>query len=121
MKYIVSVSGGLGSAEALKRTIETYGRENVVAVFADVKGDGSMPFIGMPSITKLLNERFGGESRDTYRFLFQLANALAIPIVRLEGYETIWDAFWKAGAITPRTATCKASELLKKGTDCQVD
>ena len=27
MKYIVSISGGLGSAEALKRTIAKYGKE----------------------------------------------------------------------------------------------
>lgn len=114
MKYIVSVSGGLGSAEALKRTIETYGKDNVIAVFADVKGDGSMPWLGMPTITTLLNERFGGESRDTYRFIWQLSHALDIDIIRLEGTKTIWDAFIDAKAITPMTGVCPASEQLKR-------
>lgn len=85
MKYIVSVSGGLGSAEALKRTIETYGKENVVAVFADVKGDAKSHFWAkFPIIDQLLHERFGGESRDTYRFLWQLSYHFDIPIERLE-------------------------------------
>ena len=35
MKYIVNVSGGLTSFEALRRTIERHGKENTHAIFAD--------------------------------------------------------------------------------------
>jgi hypothetical protein len=35
MKYIVNVSGGLTSFEALRRTIARYGKENTHPVFAD--------------------------------------------------------------------------------------
>lgn len=60
MRYIVSVSGGLGSTEALKRTIETRGKENVAAVFADVKGHGSSHYWSVaPVVDELLDERGG--------------------------------------------------------------
>lgn len=90
MKTIVSVSGGLGSAETLKRCIDTYGRENVIAMFADVKGRGDGHYWTIPTVDALLHERFGGESRDTYRFLWQLSYALDIPIIRLEDGRSIW-------------------------------
>src|SRR5688500_2108834 len=93
MKYVVSISGGLGSAEALRRAIAKLGKENVVAVFADVKGTGEHVWLGMPTITKLLHERFGGESRDTYRFIWQLSHHFDIPIERLETPKSIWDVF----------------------------
>jgi hypothetical protein len=93
-KYIVSVSGGLGSAEALKRTIERYGKENTVAVFADAKGDGlTHTFSAAPVVDALLHERYGGESRDLYRFLWQLSAHFEIPIERLEDGRTIWRVF----------------------------
>ena len=89
---IASVSGGLSSAEMLRRVIERYGRENVIAVFADVKGDARSHrrFSPFPLIDELLHERFGGEAPDLYRFLWQLSYALDIPIVRLEQYNTIF-------------------------------
>ena len=51
MKYIVNVSGGLTSFEALRRTIEPHGKENTHAYFADTKqeddgGGGSHKTIG---------------------------------------------------------------------------
>ena len=66
MKTIVSVSGGLSSYEALRRVVASRGRQNVVAVFADVKGDGAThaPFSPAPAIEPLLHERYGGEARD---------------------------------------------------------
>lgn len=114
MKYIVSVSGGLGSTEALKRTIETYGLANTLAVFADVKGDGSHHWLGMPNITRLLHERFGGESRDTYRFIWQTSHLLNIDIERLSDTDTIYDIFYRTKSLSPMTGVCKASELLKR-------
>lgn len=45
MKQIVSFSGGMGSAEALKQTIEKYDKKNVIALFADVKGNGNSHYL----------------------------------------------------------------------------
>lgn len=35
MKHIVSVSGGVGSYFTLKRVIDKYGKDDVIAVFMD--------------------------------------------------------------------------------------
>lgn len=92
--YIVSVSGGLGSAEALKRTLDRYGKERTVAIFADVKGDGiTHTFSAAPVVDRLLHERYGGESCDLYRFLWQLSAHFDLPIERLEDGRTIWRVF----------------------------
>lgn len=118
MKTIVSISGGLGSAYALKMCIEKCGRENVIAVFADVKGTGYSHFWSdFPAVEYLLQERFGGESQDTYRFIWQLSHALDIDIERLEDGRSIWSVFGQTRSfllkVGPR-ALCKASELLKR-------
>lgn len=92
--HVVSVSGGLGSAEALRRTIDRYGQAQTIAVFADVKGSGwTHTFSSAPAVDALLHERYGGEARDLYRFLWQLSHALDIPITRLEDGRTIWRVF----------------------------
>jgi hypothetical protein len=96
MKRIVSISGGLGSLEALKRTVEMYGAEDIVSVFADVKGFGlSHWWSPFPYLEQLLHERFGGESRDTYRFLWDISNHFEIPIERIEDKKgrSIWAVF----------------------------
>lgn len=116
-KYIVSISGGLGSAEALRRVIEQYGKENVVAVFADVKGTGEHLWSKMPTVSRLLHERFGGESLDTYRFIWMLSYHFDIPIERLETNESIWDVFVRRQAlriVINRNFFCPASEELKR-------
>lgn len=119
MKTVVSVSGGLGSAWALKQAIEQRGKENVIAVFADVKGNGySHYFSRFPHLSHLLHEWYGGESRDTYRFLWQLSHYLDIPIERIESERTIWTVFAEKRAlrlvVPPRTFFCPASEQLKR-------
>lgn len=118
MKYIVSVSGGLGSAEALKRTIDAHGKDNVVAVFADVKGDASTHFFSQfPEVDKLLHERFGGESRDTYRFIWELSHHFDIPVERLEDGRTVFSVFAKSRAFRVFSGGVfvhKCSELLKR-------
>ena len=100
MKTIVSVSGGLSSAEMLRRAIEKEGKENVIAVFADVKGNPKSHkfFSPMPDIDLLLHERFGGEARDLYRFLWFLSYELDVPIMRLDQFNTIYAnmAKWRA-------------------------
>lgn len=85
MKYIVSVSGGKGSYEALRRCIEQKGRENTVGVFADVgrivRDGGTV----------------SGEDDDLYRFLDDIERSLDFPIQRIKSslYSDIWDVFFK--------------------------
>lgn len=117
-KIIVSVSGGLGSAYALDMCIKKYGRENVVAVFADVKGSGNSHFWSeFPHLETLLHERFGGESRDTYEFLWQLSYALDVPIERLGDDLSIYAVFGLTRSfrlVVGKSFLCKASEWLKR-------
>lgn len=113
---IMSVSGGLGSAFALKLICATGGK--IDAVFADVKGTGRSHFWSdLTSIEELLHERYGGESRDTYRFLWQLAETLDCPIQRLEDGRSIWAIFAKVRAlrlVVGKRFVCKASIDLKR-------
>lgn len=85
MKYVVSVSGGLGSYEALRRTLNEKGRENTVAVFADV---GRIVRDG---------ETVCGEDDDLFRFLDETERSLDFPIQRVKSplYTDIWDVFFK--------------------------
>lgn len=118
MKYIVSISGGLGSAEALRRTIQQHSIHNTVAVFADVKGHGSSHFFSdMPLVDTLMHERFGGESRDTYRFIWQLSELFGLPVHRVGDDRSIWYQFAKSRAMrifTGNVFYCPASEHLKR-------
>lgn len=119
MKRIVSVSGGLSSFEALRRTIDTHGRTDTIALFADVKGNGASHFFSpFPFLSRLLHDWFGGEARDTYRFLWQQSYILDMPIERIESEKTIWTVFAERRAIRlvipPRTFFCPASETLKR-------
>lgn len=117
MKHIVSFSGGLGSAEALKQTVDKYGKENVIALFADVKGSGLTHTWSMPTIDNLLHERFGGETRDLYRFIWQLSHYFDVPVERLEDGRTVFRVFadnkafklWSGGVFVH-----KCSEQLKR-------
>jgi hypothetical protein len=123
MMTVLSTSGGMGSGFALKEAIAQEGRENVVAVFADVKGTGASHFWSdLPIIEQLLHERYGGESRDLYRFLWHLSNALDFPIHRIEDGRSIWAAFAQARAFrlnVNKRFFCKASEWLKRETIAQ--
>ena len=66
MKYVVNVSGGLTSYEALRRTIAKHGKEHTLAPFAN---------------TKI-------EDEDLYRFLRDVERVLEIPIIWLEDGRT---------------------------------
>jgi hypothetical protein len=97
MRYIVNVSGGLTSYEALKRTIERHGVESTTAVFADTRIEDS----------------------DLYRFLDDIERHLGIQIIRIADGRTVFDVWHDQGAITLRmpgsgagTAVC--SKLLKR-------
>lgn len=70
-KYLVRVSGGRSSAMALKRTIEKFGKENTVGIFADTKT----------------------EDEDLYRFLAELEVALDLKVTRIGDGRNIWELF----------------------------
>lgn len=61
MKHIVSISGGIGSYETLKRVLAKYPKEDVIAVFMDVLA----------------------EDGDLYRFLEDIEKKLDIEIIRI--------------------------------------
>jgi hypothetical protein len=102
----------------LGELIHLYGRENITAVFADVKGTGATHFWSdLPVVETLLHERYGGESQDLYRFLWQISSALDIPIERLEDGRSIWAVFAEAKMFRLYSGGrffCKASEWLKR-------
>lgn len=91
--HIVNVSGGAASAVALFRVIERFGRDNVLARFADTKSEHS----------------------DLYRFLDDLERAAGVPLLRLSDGRTIWEVFEQREMWTsPANGGCVASMHLKK-------
>lgn len=72
MKYIVQVSGGLTSFEALRRTLDRYGKENTHAYFADTLQ----------------------EDEDCYRFIEDQRRYFGIEIEQVCDGRTIWQT-WK--------------------------
>lgn len=103
MKYVVNVSGGLSSYEALRRTLEKHGKGNVEAIFADVKGAGQ--------------SEHEGEDPDTYRFLSDIERVLDFPIVRLSEGRTVWEVLRDGRAISMivnGNRVSKCSEKLKR-------
>ena len=92
MIYIVNVSGGLTSYEALRRTIARYGVEATRAVFAD---------------TRI-------EDDDLYRFLDDTEKHLGVPIVRLADGRTPFDVWHDERAITLPNGAAPCSKILKR-------
>jgi hypothetical protein len=85
MQYVVSVSGGLGSYEALRRCLEKHGRAQTAAVFADVG-----------SVIDAEGNHVSGEDPDLFRFLDEIERHLDFPIhrIRSQKYADIWDVFF---------------------------
>lgn len=94
MIHLVNVSGGAGSAVALFRVIERYGRENVSARLADTNS----------------------EHPDLYRFVEDVEWSAGMYIRRLKNDGlNIWDVFFRELMFTnPETGGCLASWHLKK-------
>lgn len=113
MKYIVNFSTGLMSFEALRRTIEQKGKENTVAVFADVKGDPSRDPHAAP-----VGTNWDGEDEDNYRFLENVERLLGIEIIRLQHPDGIgvWGAMFQRKVITMRNGYAPCTKLLKMET-----
>ena len=92
MYYIVNVSGGLTSYEALRRTIARHGAENTRAVFAD---------------TRI-------EDADLYRFLGDTERHLGITIERIADGRTPFDVWHDERAITLPNGAVPCSNVLKR-------
>ncbi len=91
--YIVNVSGGLTSFEALKRTLDRYGKEHTHAIFADT----------------LI------EDEDLYRFLDDQDRYFGITIERVAEGRTPWQVMHDERCITMQSmAPC--SKILKRKT-----
>jgi hypothetical protein len=71
MKHIVSYSGGLGSAITLQMLVEEYGKDNVIALFADTKV----------------------EDEDLYRFNKDLQALLKCNFITISDGRTPWQVF----------------------------
>ena len=91
MIYLVNLSGGLTSFEALRRTLDAHGKENTVAYFADTNS----------------------EDPDLYRFLDDQERYFGITIERIKDGRDIWQVMKDEGYITLQgKAPC--SNLLKR-------
>lgn len=86
MKFVVSFGGGVTSYEALRRTIVKHGRENTVAVFADVG-----------QVRDEQGRVVCGEDDDLYRFMGEVEQLLGIQIHRVKSpdYTDVWDVFFR--------------------------
>ncbi len=89
--YIVNVSGGLTSFEALRRTLERYGKERTRAIFADT----------------LI------EDEDLYRFLDDQERYFGITIERVADGRTPWQVMHDERCITMQSAA-PCSKILKR-------
>lgn len=93
MIYIVNVSGGLTSFEALRRTIEKHGKDNTHAIFADT----------------LI------EDEDLYRFLDDQERYFGIEIERVKDGRTPWQVMKDKRCIKiPRFDMAPCSKALKR-------
>lgn len=79
MKHVVMYSGGVGSWATAKRVAAKYRHEDMVLLFADVKGDNDNPHLG--------------EDEDTYRFIEESAAKLDAELVTLREGRSVWEVF----------------------------
>lgn len=92
MNYIVNLSGGLTSFEALRRTIARYGKANTHAVFADTLIEDS----------------------DLYRFLDDQERYFGIAITRLADGRTPFDVWMDKRVVTTEFGFAHCSDILKR-------
>lgn len=95
MKYVVSVSGGAGSILAAHRTVEMYGSENVVLLFADTNSEHESLYEGLEYMRDVM-----------------LPNCEFVWLNK--GGRNIWDVFDETGMIRTARGGCKASLILKQ-------
>lgn len=91
MQYIVNVSGGLTSFEALDRTLERFGKANTLAIFAD---------------TRI-------EDAGVYQLLDDSERYFGIKILRLSDGRDVFDV-WKDERVISIGAFAPCSQVLKR-------
>lgn len=101
MKHVVMFSGGIGSWATAKRVAEKHGTDDLILLFADVKGDSTDPHVG--------------EDEDTYRFIEDAAKHVGAELVTVMDAQKrdIWRVFHDKKFLgNSRQANC--SHLLKQ-------
>jgi len=100
MKHVVMFSGGIGSWATAKRVAEEHGTENLILLFADVKGNNPDPHVG--------------EDEDTYRFIHDAAENVGAELVIVADGRDIWQVFKDRKFLgNSRQANC-STELKQK-------
>lgn len=99
MKYLVNVSGGLTSFEALRRTLDRYGKEATHAIFADT----------------LI------EDEDLYRFLDDQERYFGITIERVIDGRTPWQVMKDERCITMQSMAPCSKILKRKSIDALIN
>jgi 3'-phosphoadenosine 5'-phosphosulfate sulfotransferase (PAPS reductase)/FAD synthetase len=98
-KHVVMFSGGIGSWATAQRVVAEHGPDDVVLLFADVKGDNDNPHLG--------------EDEDVYRFINDVTASLGCQLVTLTEGRSIWQVFTDKRFLgNSRLANC--SHLLKQ-------
>lgn len=92
-------SGGIGSWATAKRVAAEHGTDDLVLLFADVKGHSDTPHIG--------------EDEDTYRFIEDAAANVGGQLVTVMDGRTIWDVF-KDARMLGNSRIAKCSHILKQ-------
>jgi hypothetical protein len=77
MKHVAMFSGGIGSwATANRVAHRQHGADDLILLFADVKGDNPSPHVG--------------EDPDVYRFIKDAAQNVGAPLVTVKDGRDIW-------------------------------
>lgn len=97
--HVVMFSGGLGSWCTARRVAERHGTDDLVLLFADVKGDSSSPHVG--------------EDEDTYRFITEAAANVGGELVVVKDGRDIWQVF-KDNRFLGNTRLANCSKFLKQ-------
>lgn len=134
MRNVVMFSGGVGSWAAAKRVAQTYGTDDLVLLFADVKGQGSC-LCGHPptehingrgpcerkddegaycGCTRYEDNPHIGEDEDCYRFIKDAAANVGGELVHLNEGRSIWEVF-RDHRMLGNTRIAKCSHVLKQG------
>lgn len=99
MKHVVMYSGGIGSWMTARKIVDQHGSDNVVLLFADVKGNNDNPHLG--------------EDEDTYRFIRETADKLGCQLVTLNEGRSIWQVF-KDDRFLGNSRLANCSKFLKQ-------
>lgn len=99
MRRVVMYSGGLGSFATALHVAFTHGCDDLVLLFADVKGNNPSPHVG--------------EDPDTYRFIAETAEYLGGELITLNEGRDIWQVF-KDDRFLGNSRLANCSKFLKQ-------